>query len=213
MVWEGDDGSERVWSYLELAAETARCANGLREIGVGPGDCVGLCLPMIPETVAMFLACSKVGAIVIPLFSGYGAGAIVARLQDCDAKVLVVADGFLRRGAEVAAKPVADEVAEQTPSLEHIIVVRRLGTLGVAMQRGRDVWYDDLTVAQPSEAATHDTDADDPFMLIYTSGTTGRPKGTVHVQGGFPSRPPRTWRTASTWAQPTGCSGSPTSAG
>jgi acetyl-CoA synthetase len=186
VVWEGDDGTERVWSYLELAAETARCANGLRELGVGPGDCVGLCLPMIPETVAIFLACAKVGAIVIPLFSGYGAGAIVARLQDCDAKLLVIADGFLRRGAAVAAKPVADDVAEQTPSLEHIVVVRRLGSLDTPMQRGRDIWYDDLTVAQPSDALTHDSDADDPFMLIYTSGTTGRPKGTVHVQGGFP---------------------------
>ena len=213
VVWEGDDGAVRTWSYLELAAETARCANGLRELGVGPGDCVGLCLPMIPETVAIFLACAKVGAIVIPLFSGYGAGAIIARLQDCDAKVLVIADGFLRRGAAVTAKPVADEVAAQTPSLEHVIVVRRLGTLDTRMQRGRDVWYEDLTVAQPSEAATHDSDADDPFMLIYTSGTTGRPKGTVHVQGGFPSRQRRTWLTASTWDPPTDCCGSPTSAG
>jgi acetyl-CoA synthetase len=108
VVWEGDDGSERVWSYLELAAETGRCATALRELGVGPGDAIGLCLPMIPETVAIFLACSKVGAIVTPLFSGYGAGAIIARLQDCDAKVLVVANGFLRRGGTVSMKPVAD---------------------------------------------------------------------------------------------------------
>ncbi len=186
VVWEADDGAQRTWSYLELAAETARCANGLRELGVVPGDCIGICLPMIPETVAVFLACSKVGAIVVPLFSGYGAGAIVARLSDCDAKVLFVADGFLRRGNAVPGKPVADEVAEQTPSIEHIVVVRRLGTLGTAMRRGRDIWYDDLTIAQPSGAVTHDTAADDPFMLIYTSGTTGRPKGTVHVQGGFP---------------------------
>src|ERR1035437_2535817 len=180
------DGTERVWSYHELAAETARCANALRGLGVVPGDVVGLCLPMIPETVAIFLACSKVGAIVTPLFSGYGAGALAARLQDCEAKVLVLADGFLRRGAPVPTKPVADEVAAQTPSLRHVVVVRRLGTLDVTMHRPRDVWYDDITVAQPSSAETHDTHADDPFMLIYTSGTTGRPKGTVHVQGGFP---------------------------
>jgi acetyl-CoA synthetase len=186
VVWEGDDGAERSWTYLELAAETARCANALRELGVGPGDVVGLCLPMIPETVAAFLACSKVGAIVTPLFSGYGAGAIVARLRDCEAKILVIADGFLRRGSPVSMKPVADEVVEQTPSLEHIVVVRRLGNLDVAMQRPRDVWYDEATVAQPSVAESHDSAADDPFMLIYTSGTTGRPKGTVHVQGGFP---------------------------
>ena len=186
VVWEGDDGTERTWSFHDLAAETARCANALRELGVVPGDVVGLCLPMIPETVAIFLACSKIGAIVTPLFSGYGAGAIVARLRDCDAKVLVVADGYLRRGVPVAMKEVADEVAAQTPSLRHVVVVRRLGNIGVAMQRPRDVWYDDITIAQPSSAETHDSDADDPFMLIYTSGTTGRPKGTVHVQGGFP---------------------------
>jgi acetyl-CoA synthetase len=186
VVWEGDDGAERVWSYGELAAQTARCANGLRELGVGPGDGVGLCLPMIPETVAVFLACSKVGAMVIPLFSGYGAGAIVARLQDCEAKVLVIADGFPRRGTPVPMKPVADEVAEQTPSLRHVIVVRRLGTVAVRMQPHRDVWYDELTATQPATAETTDSSADDTFMLIYTSGTTGRPKGTVHVQGGFP---------------------------
>jgi acetyl-CoA synthetase len=186
IVWEGDDGTERLWSYAELAEHTARCANGLRQLGVGPGDGVGLCMPMIPETVAVFLACSTVGAMVIPLFSGYGAGAIVSRLQDCEAKVLVIADGFLRRGAPVSMKPVADEVAGQTPSLRHVLVVRRLGTLDVQMQGPRDVWYDELTAAQPSTADTCDSSADDPFMLIYTSGTTGRPKGTVHVQGGFP---------------------------
>jgi acetyl-CoA synthetase len=184
--WEGDDGTVRSWTYAELAEQTARCAGALRQLGVGPGDVVGLCLPMIPETVATFVACSKVGAIVTPLFSGYGAGAIVARLQDCEAKVLVIADGFLRRGSAVPMKPVADEVAEKTPSLQHIVVVRRLRNLDVAMQHPRDVWYDDVTAGQPSTAETYDSGADDPFMLIYTSGTTGRPKGTVHVQGGFP---------------------------
>ena len=186
VVWEGDDGAQRSWSYADLEAHTARCANGLRELGLGRGDAVGVCLPMIPETVAVFLACSAIGAMVIPLFSGYGAGAIVARLLDCDARALVVADGFLRRGVPVVMKPVADEVAAQTPSLEHVIVVRRLGAPGTRMESPRDVWYDEITEQQPATADTHDSEADDPFMLIYTSGTTGRPKGTVHVQGGFP---------------------------
>jgi len=187
VVWEGDDGDVRTLTFRQLAAETARAAGALRALGVGPGDAVGLCLPMIPETVALFLACSRVGAIVAPLFSGYGAGAISSRMADCDAKVLCVSDGFLRRGTPVLLKPTADEAARSVPSLRHILVVRRLGDRAtVPMQDGRDHWYDELCAQQPDTADTHDSAADDPFMLIYTSGTTGRPKGTVHVQGGFP---------------------------
>jgi acetyl-CoA synthetase len=187
VIWEGDDGDVRTLTFAQLAAETARAAGALRALGVQPGDAVGLCMPMIPETVALFLACSKVGAIVAPLFSGYGAGAISSRMADCDAKVLCISDGFLRRGKPVLLKPTADEAAQSIPSLQHILVVRRLGdAANVDMNSPRDVWYDELCAQQPDEAATHDTAADDPFMLIYTSGTTGRPKGTVHVQGGFP---------------------------
>jgi len=123
---------------------------------------------------------------VVPLFSGYGAGAIVARLRDCDAKVLVVVDGFRRRGRTVAMKAVADEAAVQLPSLEHILVVPQLGDPGLPMQADRDVMF----AAMPDDFVTRppvaDTDADSTFMIIYTSGTTGRPKGTVHVHGGFP---------------------------
>jgi acetyl-CoA synthetase len=187
VVWEGDDGDVRTLTFAELSAEVARAAGALRALGVQPGDAVGLCMPMIPETVALFLACSRVGAIVAPLFSGYGAGAISSRMADCDAKVLCVSDGFLRRGTRVLLKPTADEAAHSIPSLQHILVVRRLGDRAqVEMQDGRDAWYDELCAQQNATAPTHDTAADDPFMLIYTSGTTGRPKGTVHVQGGFP---------------------------
>ena len=185
VVWEGDDGSTRQWSYVELAAETSSAAAVLRGLDVGAGDAVGLCMPMIPETVALFLACAQIGAVVVPLFSGYGAGAIVARLQDCDAKVLCVVDGFPRRGASVALKPTADEAAKQLPSLQHILVVRRAG-LDVSMQPGRDHWYHELQSAVTETGGVADTGADATFMIIYTSGTTGRAKGTVHVHGGFP---------------------------
>ena len=184
VIWEGDDGSTRAWRWEELEAEVAAAAGGLAGLGVGPGDCVGLCLPMLPETVALFMACSKLGAIVAPLFSGYGAAAIASRLNDCGAKVLCVADGFTRRGKTIELKRIADEAVEAVPSIRHTVVVRRLG-LAPDMREGRDHWYDDVTSSQPTEWPTHDTSADDPFMLIYTSGTTGRPKGTVHVQGGF----------------------------
>ena len=186
IVWEGDDGSTREWSYAQLEVETARAAAALQALGVTPGDAVGLCLPMIPETAALFLACAQLGAIVVPLFSGYGAGAIVSRLRDCDAKVLCVADGFLRRGHPVHSKPTADEAAAQLPSLQHLLVVRRLGGSASSMQPGRDRWYHELTSEATATPAVRDTDADEPFMIIYTSGTTGRPKGTVHVHGGFP---------------------------
>jgi acetyl-CoA synthetase len=186
LIWEGDDGAIRTHTYRQLADEVALAAAALRSLGVGPGDAVGLFLPMVPETVALFLAIARIGAVACPLFSGYGAGAISSRLTDCDARVLCVADGCLRRGAAVAMKVTADEAAAAVPTLRAMVVVRRLGTAGTPMRPGRDHWYHELLAAQPQGAPAYDTAADDPFMLIYTSGTTGRPKGTVHVQGGFP---------------------------
>jgi acetyl-CoA synthetase len=186
VVWEGDDGSTREWTFAHLERETAYAASVLYGLGVHRGDSVGLCLPMIPETVSLFLACAWLGAIVVPLFSGYGPGAIVSRLQDCEAEVLVIVDGFPRRGGIVPMKTVADEAASQLPSLRHILVVPRIGDAGVSMQPGRDVRFDPMPDDFSAGPHVVDTDADSPFMIIYTSGTTGRPKGTVHVHGGFP---------------------------
>ena len=186
VVSEGDDGSVREWTYAQLERETAYAASVLQGLGVQAGDSVGLCMPMVPETVALFLACAWLGAIVVPLFSGYGAGAIVSRLQDCDAKVLVIVDGFQRRGGVVRMKAVADEAAAQLPSLLHVLVVPRIGHGDVAMQPGRDVQFEPMPPDFGSAPPIADTGADSVFMIIYTSGTTGRPKGTVHVHGGFP---------------------------
>jgi acetyl-CoA synthetase len=186
VVWEGDDGSTREWTYAQLERETAYAASVLHGLGVHRGDSVGLCLPMIPETVSLFLACAWLGAIVVPLFSGYGAGAIVSRLQDCDAQVLVIVDGFRRRGGIVPMKTVADEAASQLPSLRHILVVPRIGDASVSMQAGRDVRFDAMPDGFTTGPHVVDTEADSPFMIIYTSGTTGKPKGTVHIHGGFP---------------------------
>ena len=184
VVWEGDDGSTREWTYADLHRQTAYAAATLTNLGVGTGDSVGLCLPMIPETASV-LACAWLGAIVVPLFSGYGAGAIVSRLRDCDAKVLVVVDGFTRRGRTVVMKAVADEAAAHLPSLEHILVVPQLRDEGSSMQPGRDVLFEALPEGWNAGPPVADTDADATFMIIYTSGTTGRPKGAVHVHGGF----------------------------
>jgi acetyl-CoA synthetase len=187
VVWEGDDGAVRTLSYTELHDEVGRAAAALTALGVKPGDAVGLLLPMIPETAVLFLAVARVGAIACPLFSGYGAHAVSVRLADAGATVLCTADGMLRRGRPVAIKPTADEAALDVPTLRAMLVVRRLGDAGepVPMTAGRDHWYDELVPVQ-EPAPAHDTAADDTVMLIYTSGTTGRPKGTVHVHGGFP---------------------------
>jgi len=131
------------------------------------------------------LAVAKIGGIILPLFSGYGAGAVVTRLVDADAKALFTADGFFRRGKRVAMKPVADEAAAQVPTLKYMIVLNR-ADIPVEMRTGRDHWWTDLIAPQPEEAETEVTSAEDVLMVIYTSGTTGKPKGAVHTHCGFP---------------------------
>jgi acetyl-CoA synthetase len=183
--WEGEDGATAALTYQELAEAVNRLANGLRALGIGHGDRVGIYLPMLVETAVATLACSKVGALFVPIFSGYGAEAAASRLQDAGARLLITADGFYRRGRVVTMKAVADAAVALSPTVERVIVVRRIGD-GIPWTAGRDVWWDDLTAAQDQTCATADTAADDPYMLIYTSGTTGRPKGAVHVHAGFP---------------------------
>ncbi len=185
LIWEGENGAVVRLTYRELDRQVAQAAAALRELGVGRGDRVGLFLPMLPETAVAFLATARIGAIAIPIFSGYGADAAATRLADAEAKVLVTADGFLRRGRVVPMKPVADEALERAPSVEHVLVVRRVES-GPRMREGRDLWWHDLVNRQPAEAPTEVMGSMDPFMLIYTSGTTGRPKGTVHYHAGFP---------------------------
>jgi acetyl-CoA synthetase len=183
LVWEGEDETTRRWSYAELLAETDRLAHGLRRIGVGPGDRVGIFLPMLPETVAATLACGKLGAIYTPIFSGYAAPAVASRLNDCRAKVLVTADGFYRRGAVVPMGRTAVGAARQSPTVERVVVVSRVGE---PVTNGSVVGYAELASGDAGPYSTALTRASDPYMIIYTSGTTGRPKGAVHVHAGFP---------------------------
>jgi acetyl-CoA synthetase len=185
LVWEGEEGEVRTLTYAELEAEVCRLAGALRALGVGRGDRVGIFLPMVPETVVATLAVSKLGAIYTPIFSGFGAAAVATRLNDCEARLLITADGFPRRGSVVPMKETADEAAAQVPGLEHVLVYRRLGR-AVPWTAGRDVWWDEALQGQPAAYPTERTDGNDPFMIIYTSGTTGRPKGAVHVHVGFP---------------------------
>jgi len=191
LTWEGEDGEIRSLTNAELKTQVDRAAGMLAGLGVGAGDRVGIFLPLLVETVVAVLALGRLRAIYTPIFSGYAAPAVASRLNDCAAKLLITADGFRRRGGIVRLKAIADDAVAATPSVERVLVVRRLGEAApelVAWAEGRDRWWDeamaDSSVVPLSVAP--ETDPETPYMVIYTSGTTGRPKGAVHVHGGFP---------------------------
>jgi acetyl-CoA synthetase len=185
LVAEHEDGQVDRRTYGELRTDVARFAAGLRAIGVTKGDRVAVFLPMGIECVVAVLALGALGAIYTPIFSGYGAEAIAGRLRDCEASVLICADGFHRRGAVVPMKETADIAADGAPSVTTVIVAERLGR--AYPTRERDVtWAEVERRGATPLVAWEDTSAEDPFMIIYTSGTTGQPKGAVHVHGGFP---------------------------
>ena len=183
LVWEGEDGDTRSFTYEQLAAEVNRVANGLRAAGLGEGDAVGVYMPMVLEAVVALYAIAKIGAIYLPIFSGFGAPAIATRLNDSQAKALFTADGFYRRGSRVDMKSVADLALEESPSVEHVFVCPRFGDQLVLGAKDR-LWADAFG-SQSDELEAEAFDPETPFMIAYTSGTTGKPKGSVHVHGGF----------------------------
>jgi acetyl-CoA synthetase len=185
IIFEGEEGVVRSFTYAQLHAEVCRLANGLRSLGVEVGDRVGLFMPFTPEVAIAMLACGKIGAVFIPVFSGYAAPSVASRLTDCQAKVLITTDGSSRRGKPVPMKEVADAAADASPSVQKVIVHSRLGR-DVPWNAERDVWWHDLVANQSAERPTVQTDAEQLYMVIYTSGTTGKPKGAQHVHCGFP---------------------------
>jgi acetyl-CoA synthetase len=185
VVWEGEEGVTRTLTYAELRTLTDRFAAGLAARGVREGDAVGLFLPMIPETVAALLAVAKLGAFFLPIFSGYGAEAVALRLSDAGAVALITADGFTRRGKPVPMKETADAAVASVPSVHTVVVVPRLGRDDVPMKADRDLMLADLLAGVPDRFDAAVVDSEHPLLVAYTSGTTGRPKGSVHVHGGF----------------------------
>ena len=182
--WEGEEGAMRTLTYAELRAEVNKAANALRSLGLGKGDVIAVFMPLTPECVIAMLAIIKIGAIFLPLFSGYGAQAVASRLADAEAKALFTADALWRRGMRVPMLPVAEQAAAQTPTLRHVIVFHGGGD-GIHESHVTHDW-DDLMRAASADADTERTSAEDVMMLIYTSGTTGKPKGAVHTHCGFP---------------------------
>ena len=182
--WEGEPGDTRTYTYSGLKTDVCRFANVLKSLGVKKGDRVNIYLPMIPELPVAMLACARIGAPHSVVFGGFSADALSDRINDAQAKVLVTADGGWRRGAAVPLKANADVALAATPSIEHVVVVRRTEA-DVEMQDGRDRWYHDLMADASAECPPEKMDAEDLLYLLYTSGTTAKPKGIMHTTGGY----------------------------
>ena len=184
-VWEPEDGARVALTWSELSEAVFRLAEGLASLGIGPGDAIGIFLPMSPQVAIASHACAHLGAVQVPIFSGFAAPAISARLADAKAKALITADGSLRRGQVVAMKEIADEALQHAPTVTHTVVWRRLGLDDVPMTIGRDRFWDELVADTSGGLTPRQVESEHPYLLAYTSGTTGRPKGALHVQGGF----------------------------
>ncbi|MGF9966410.1 AMP-binding protein [Bacillus rhizoplanae] len=183
LIWEGENGTSKSFTYEELDHWVSRVANGLKHLGIEKGDRVTIYMPMIPETVVAMLAVMKIGAIISPIFSGFASDAVMTRVQAAGSKMIITADGFARRGKTVSLKDEVDKACEHCPSVEKVVIVRHAGN--EFTPHDYDISWNVLEKEKPFTHA-EEMKSDDPLMLIYTSGTTGKPKGTVHTHAGFP---------------------------
>ncbi len=186
IIWEGEPGDERVLTYRDIWREVNKFANVLKKLGVKRGDRVAIYLGMVPEIVIAMHACNRIGAAHSVVFGGFSAESLRDRINDAKAKVLITGDGGYRRGGIVPLKRNADEALQGTPSIEHVVVVRRVGDeAGAQMQEGRDHWWHELMADAPLWCEPEKMDSEDVLYILYTSGTTGKPKGIVHTTGGY----------------------------
>ncbi len=186
LIWEGENGDVRTYSYFALHREVCKFANVLRSMGVKKGDIVTIYLPRIPEQVIAMLACAKIGAPHSVVYGGFSVEALAERIEDAQSRVLITADGGWLRGKIVPLKDIADEAMARQPTIEACIIVKRTGQ-NIYIEPGRDYWYNDLMslpISSPT-CFTEQMDAEDPLFILYTSGTTGRPKGILHTHGGY----------------------------
>ena len=182
--WEGEPGDTRTITYQDLLDEVCRFANVLKQLGVQKGDRINIYLPMIPEAAVAMLACARIGAAHSVVFGGFSSQSLSDRINDAEAKVLITADGGYRRGEVFPLKPAADEACASTPSIEHVVVVKRGGN-DIEMVEGRDHWYHDLMDGASADCTAVPMESEHLLFLLYTSGTTGKPKGIMHTTGGY----------------------------
>jgi acetyl-CoA synthetase len=186
VIWEGEPGDRRTLTYHDLHRDVCQFANVLKSLGIKRGDLVAIYLPLVPELAVAMLACARIGAVHSVVFGGFSAESLRDRINDAQARMLITGDGGYRRGNIVPLKKIADEALTDTPSIEHVVVVRRgFSDIPAHMQRGRDHWYHDLMADAPYGCPPEAMDAEDLLYTLYTSGTTGKPKGIVHTTGGY----------------------------
>jgi acetyl-CoA synthetase len=182
--WRGEEGEERDVTYAELLRDVKRLANVLKDRGIGPGDVVGVYLPMIPEVAVAMLACARIGAPHNLVFGGFSPDAVKERMAFSEAKALITVDQARRKGKAADIKPAVDEFLGELPSIETVIVVRNTGA-DVGMEEGRDLFYDEAIEAASDECPAAPLDAEHPLYVLYTSGSTAKPKGVMHTTGGY----------------------------
>jgi acetyl-CoA synthetase len=182
--WEGEPGDKRTITYAQLKDEVCKAANALLELGVQTGDRIAIYMPMIPETVIAMLACARLGAPHTVVFGGFSSSALSDRVIDCDARIVITADGGYRRGAPSALKPAVDEAMQRCPDVRKVVVVKRTEQ-DIPWNDERDVWWHELVDRQSTAHEPEAFDAEHPLYVMYTSGTTGKPKGQLHTSGGY----------------------------
>jgi len=186
LIWRGEGGSERIFTYQSLLSQVSRFANALKKIGVKKGDKVCIYMPLVPEQVIAMLACARIGAVHSVVFGGFGAAALNMRINDAEAKIVITADITVRRGKAIQLKSIVEEAIINAPTIEHVIILQRRGREpSVALQEPIELDFNEIMEGVSDECPAEPMDAEDPCFILYTSGSTGKPKGIVHTCGGY----------------------------